>query len=516
MEVLSPAVVAHCTANKFESFFYLLAVGTRGGILLAWDATVVSLSNPHYTNNTLTALVKPVEGREWWITGVYGPQSDQDKIDFLQEMVEIRDLHAGPWVVVGDFNLLVNPEDKSNAMINRRMMARFRAKLNSLELKEIYLNGRRYTWSNERVEATLEKIDHMFSTSCWEEMFPTCQLTALGSSISDHCPLFLDLNVDLVMGQRFRFEAFWPKMESFFETVEQVWGSVPSCGNPFVVLDLKLRATAKKLKQWSDRRIGNVKLQIGIAMEVIARLDKAMDVRQLSVQEIALRRTLKKKLLGLCSLERTIARQCSRILYLREGDANTGFFHQHARHRQRRNMITTLRSGDSIFTGHEEIANEVDNYYSRVFGEAPERPHSIDLSRLQLPCRNLSHLEEGFTEEEVEKVVKGMPLDKAPGPDGFTGRFYASCWHIIKADFMRVFDSFYRGDMHGFSAINKAVVSLLPKIEGAMDIKDFRPVSLVHGAVKIFDKVLATKAGHRAPNAGRSTPERIRQGAIHP
>lgn len=160
---------------------------------------MVALSNPHYTAGTLTALVKPAEGREWWLSGVYGPQSNQDKIDFMRELVEIRDLHAGPWVVAGDFNLLVNPEDKSNEQINRRMLARFRAKLNLLELKEIYLSGRRYTWSNERAEATLEKIDHTFSTSCWEEAYPSCQLTALGSSVSDHCPLLLDLNADVAL-----------------------------------------------------------------------------------------------------------------------------------------------------------------------------------------------------------------------------------------------------------------------------------------------------------------------------
>lgn len=63
----------------------------------------------------------------------------------MQELVDVRELIAGPWTVVGDFNFLVNPEDKNNMLINRRMMARFRVKLNLLELKEIYLNGRRYT-----------------------------------------------------------------------------------------------------------------------------------------------------------------------------------------------------------------------------------------------------------------------------------------------------------------------------------------------------------------------------------
>lgn len=155
--------------------------------------------------------------------------------------------------------------------------------------------------------------------------------------------------------------------------MEEAWSSIPQEGNPYVVLDLKLRATTKSLKKWSDRWIGNVKLQIGIAMEIIYRLDKAMDTRTLTVQESGLRRFLKQKLLGLCSLEQTIARQRSRILFLREGDANTSFFHQHACHRQRRNMITTIRHGATVATGQEEIANEVDNYFSNVLGDAPRR-----------------------------------------------------------------------------------------------------------------------------------------------
>ena len=48
---------------------------------------------------------------EWWLTCVYGPQPDCDKMEFLEELVEIRDLHAGPWAVVGDFNLLANASD---------------------------------------------------------------------------------------------------------------------------------------------------------------------------------------------------------------------------------------------------------------------------------------------------------------------------------------------------------------------------------------------------------------------
>ena len=49
------------------------ADGTRGGIAIAWDAMLVSLSNPHTTQNTLTTLVNAGEAQAWWLTCVYDP-----------------------------------------------------------------------------------------------------------------------------------------------------------------------------------------------------------------------------------------------------------------------------------------------------------------------------------------------------------------------------------------------------------------------------------------------------------
>jgi hypothetical protein len=39
-----------------------------------------------------------------------------------------------------------------------------------------------------------------------------------------------------------------------------------------------------------------------------------------------------------------------------------------------------------------------------------------------------------ISEAEVRAVVLSMPLEKAPGPNGFTGAFYKQCWDIIKND----------------------------------------------------------------------------------
>ena len=140
-------------------------------------------------------------------------------------------MHKGSWLVAGDFNLLARQEDKSNALINRRMMGRFRAKLNLLELKELYLNGRRYTWSNERQMATLKKIDHVFMSNEWDETYPTCFLSALGTAVSDHCPLMFDMNVSICSKKRFKFESFWTRAEGFLDVVKLAWTTTLAASN---------------------------------------------------------------------------------------------------------------------------------------------------------------------------------------------------------------------------------------------------------------------------------------------
>jgi mannosylglycoprotein endo-beta-mannosidase len=93
--------------------------------------------------------------------------------------------------------------------------------------------------------------------------------------------------------------------------------------------------------------------------------------------------------------------------------------------------------------------------------------------------------------EEVWNAIKGMPLDKFPGSDGFSARFFVVCWDIIKVDVMAVLNSLSCLDSHGFGAVNSAFMTLLPKWPGAGEVKDFRPISLIHDIAKWVAKVIA-------------------------
>jgi hypothetical protein len=94
---------------------------------------------------------------------------------------------------------------------------------------------------------------------------------------------------------------------------------------------------------------------------------------------------------------------------------------------------------------------------------------------------------------EVWEVVKGMMEgDKAPGPDGFTMAFFQSCWTVVKNDIMAVFSEFYRRQQL-VKNLNVTFVTSVPKKADAVEMKDFRPISLVGGMYKILSKVLANR-----------------------
>lgn len=66
-------------ASYENSFCFIPAEGTRGGILLATRDSSLLLHHAVLTSNTLTATVTNVRNNaQWTVTGVYGPQGDME------------------------------------------------------------------------------------------------------------------------------------------------------------------------------------------------------------------------------------------------------------------------------------------------------------------------------------------------------------------------------------------------------------------------------------------------------
>ena len=66
---------------------------------------------------------------------------------FLQELKDLANQRWERWLVLGDFNLILQASDKNNAKLNQRLMGAFKSTLDSLLPK-----GNRLKWPQLHLE----------------------------------------------------------------------------------------------------------------------------------------------------------------------------------------------------------------------------------------------------------------------------------------------------------------------------------------------------------------------------
>lgn len=138
MTVMPPGVILSMLGSDFTQWVDLPAAGASGGVIIAWCQGLGPASASRVDDHSVSVQFSPSCLQSWWLTCVYGPQGDERNILFLQELRTVRSVCHGPWAVLGDFNLITSAEDKSNGILNRAMMGRFRRLINDLELKSCH------------------------------------------------------------------------------------------------------------------------------------------------------------------------------------------------------------------------------------------------------------------------------------------------------------------------------------------------------------------------------------------
>ncbi|GKC85761.1 putative RNA-directed DNA polymerase, eukaryota, reverse transcriptase zinc-binding domain protein [Tanacetum coccineum] len=174
------------------------------------------------------------------------------------------------------------------------------------------------------------------------------------------------------------------------------------------------------------------------------------------------------RLLGdLDRIEATDLAQKARIKSALEGDENSSFFH--ATLKKNRHQLAI-----------KNILNE---------GEWIENPDNIKTVFVD-HFRNREFLERSFSRDEIKRAVWDCEGDRAPRPDGFTFKFFATFWDILESDVIRFVQEFFLTGSFP-KGCNSSFIALIPKVFNATLVTDFRPISLIGCQYKILGKILA-------------------------
>jgi exonuclease III len=150
------------------------------------------------------------------LISVYGPAQVDQKSNFLSEVVRVCSKEASPIIIGGDFNIIRRPDEKSNGNYNDRWPFLFNAVIDTLNLRELELSGRSFTWANHLQNQTFEKLDRILVCTDFESKYPLTTVNALSREISDHTPLLCCTNNSSSSYQpQFKFELGWLLRDGF-------------------------------------------------------------------------------------------------------------------------------------------------------------------------------------------------------------------------------------------------------------------------------------------------------------
>ncbi|KAJ9536546.1 hypothetical protein OSB04_un000298 [Centaurea solstitialis] len=471
--------------------------GTR--IIVAWDQSVVDVMVLESHNQFMHCQIKFRDSQDIFLVSfVYGANRGLDRRALWSGLRQFQVLMGDrPWLAVGDFNCMLFPHDALGGASRRNSdMVDFAAFVEDVDLFDIRFSGIHHTWSQKPKDESglLRKLDRILANTSFTSSFQDCSARFLPRGISDHSPGVVSFNGKIRKRNfGFKFDNFLVTDAQFLPIVKH-WWSTEINGTFMYKLTSKLKLLKAPFRK--------LRSSYGNLTETTQSLKHELDTVQLATDLYPSDMGLKEDLEHLrvayqqaCWNDMCAAKQRAKVKWLSQGDSNTKYFHQVVKEKRNSHHIHSVCNSEGVFVYDLDVATAFIDHFKMIIGSRDDtvNPHMpLDLFTRKLELGDSLHMIRAITDEEIKGALFQIGNDKAPGPDGFSAKFFKSAWEVIGGDvLLAIHNFFYRSRLP--KELNHTLLCLLPKSINATSVTDFRPIACCTVLYKCIAKVLVNR-----------------------
>ncbi|XP_026378716.1 uncharacterized protein LOC113273167 [Papaver somniferum] len=185
-----------------------------------WNAFLYTPSVISSTRQAITVQVGDV-----FIIGIHVAYLTIDRRSLWEELAQLSELIA-PWLVIGDFNMVLNNDEKKGGRNPLRIsMQEFRDCLESCNLIQAPRSGIKFSWCNNRLgkKMILCDLDKAFFNIKWLEKYDGwCYKVGIRGTY-DHGALLGGSSVLKPSNTPFRYQYVWSFHPGFLKVIKDSW-----------------------------------------------------------------------------------------------------------------------------------------------------------------------------------------------------------------------------------------------------------------------------------------------------